>query len=93
MNSPFPDRVPPSRRHIYTVLLDDPKRHWTVRSLTEALPANAGISAGAVRDTVNRLLAHRLLDEVPGDRAMTFVLSSRRERDLASRLRSADEPR
>jgi hypothetical protein len=88
MNSPFSGPVPPSHRHIYTLLVNEPKRHWTVRSLTDALPANAGIRDGAVRDAVNRLLAHRLLDEVPGQRALTFVLTERGKADLASLLRS-----
>ena len=88
MNSPFPGQVSPSRRRIYAVLLEQPKRQWTVQRLTDALPDDAGVNAGAVRDTVNRLLAHKLLDEVPGHRALTFVLSERGEAELASRLRS-----
>lgn len=60
MNSPLPDRVSPSRCHIFALLLDQPKRNWTVRGLAEAQPANTGVNSGAVRGTVNRLLAHRL---------------------------------
>lgn len=78
-----------ARRRIYQTLVDQPARHWTVRTLTEALAIHASVKETAVRETINRLPSLRLVDLVPYRRVMTISLSARWERALIVALRRA----
>ncbi|MFI7209404.1 hypothetical protein [Micromonospora aurantiaca (nom. illeg.)] len=73
-----------NRRRIYVALLNDPARAWTVRELSCAVPTVAG---GAVRDTVNQLLAEGLLRPVPHRRVLTAALTGQGRQKLTQLLR------
>jgi hypothetical protein len=77
-------RHTPTRERIYRVLLSDPLREWTVRTLTAT--AGTGISASAVRDTIYLLVAAAALTVVPGNQVITVRLTA----DGLMRLRSID---
>jgi len=81
-----------ARRRIYEALVAQPKRHWTVRTLAEALSAHASVKDNAVRDTVNFLLAQHLLEQVPHHRALTVALTASGEKVLTVALRRAARP-
>jgi hypothetical protein len=83
---------PPSatRLLVYTTLLAHQQPEWSVRTLTGALPADADVNQGAVRDIV--LLAHRLVDLQPGRRAMTIALNEHGETALHELVRLAANP-
>lgn len=81
-----------ARRRIYEALVAQPKRHWTVRTLAEALAAHASVKDNAVRDIVNFLLAQHLLDQVPHQRALTVALTVSGEQALTVALRRAARP-
>lgn len=74
---------------ICELLLAQTERHWTVRTLTEALTQDTHASTSAVRDTVNLLLTHRILAIVPHERATTVCLTLMGEQNLAVWLRRA----
>jgi|GEM_PF-5945665 Fe2+ or Zn2+ uptake regulation protein len=76
-----------ARRRIYQALVEQPGRHWTVRTLTDALAMHASVKETAVRDTINLLLSLRLVELVPHQRATTIVLTSVGERALTVALR------
>ncbi|MCP2325228.1 Fe2+ or Zn2+ uptake regulation protein [Hamadaea flava] len=78
-----------ARRRIYQTLVSQPGRHWTVRTLTEALAAHATVKETAVRDTVNFLLSLNVVALVPYQRAMTVSLTGPGERALIVALRRA----
>ncbi|NJP35816.1 hypothetical protein [Micromonospora thermarum] len=78
-----------ARRRIYTALVAQPKQQWTVRTLTEALSEHASVNEGAVRDTVNLLLTHHLMELVPHQRTLTVALTKQGERTLTAALRHA----
>lgn len=61
-----------SRQRVYETLTADPQRDWTVKDLTSLLP---DVSVEAVRTTVHLLLADRLVDIVPRQRALTVRLT------------------
>lgn len=82
-----PPPLTPARRLVYETLLRQRHQQWTIRGLVEALPAEANINVGAVRDIVNVLLAHRFVNQVPGQRGLTVVLSSRGAQALIEVLR------
>lgn len=86
-----PLKLPTSaRRRIYQALVDQPGRHWTVRTLTEALALHASVKETAVRDTINFLLSLRFVALVPYRRAMTISLTTPGERALIIALRRAN---
>ncbi|MBM0202026.1 hypothetical protein JNW90_02015 [Micromonospora sp. STR1s_5] len=74
------------RRRIYTTLLDDPTRTWTVRELAATVNT---VSEGTVRDTFNVLLANGHLRQVPHQRSLTAMLTDRGRQALANLLSSA----
>ncbi|MFG1918165.1 hypothetical protein [Micromonospora sp. NPDC048898] len=74
------------RRRIYTTLLDDPTRTWTVRELADTVNS---VSEGTVRDTFNVLLANGHLREVPRQRSLTAMLTDRGQQALTRLLRCA----
>jgi Fe2+ or Zn2+ uptake regulation protein len=82
-----------ARRRIYRALVEQPGRHWTVRTLTSALALHASVKETAVRDTINLLLSLRFLDLVPYQRAMTVSLTTTGERELTVALRRAQAER
>jgi len=82
-----------ARRRIYAILVAQPKRHWTVSTLAQALSAHASVKENAVRDTVNFLLAQQLLAQVPRQRALTVALTASGEQALTIALRRAAKPR
>lgn len=61
-----------SRERIFTALLADRTRRWSVADLAETLPE---VSTDAARTTLYLLLADRLVHESPGHRRMTFHLT------------------
>ncbi|MEU8388613.1 hypothetical protein [Micromonospora sp. NPDC048843] len=81
------------RRCIYTALLEDPTRTWTVRELAATVDAPSDgtnrPSEGTVRDTFNVLLADGHLRQVPHRRSLTAVLTVRGQQVLTNLLRSA----
>ncbi|MEU4594684.1 MULTISPECIES: hypothetical protein [Micromonospora] len=79
-----------ARRRIYQALVDQPGRHWTVRTLTQALALHASVKETAVRDTINFLLSLQLVALVPHQRAMTISLTAPGERALIVALRRAN---
>jgi hypothetical protein len=83
-----PLKLPTSARHrIYQALVDQPGRHWTVRTLTEALALHASVKETAVRDTINFLLSLQFVALVPYRRAMTISLTASGEGALIVALR------
>jgi hypothetical protein len=78
-----------ARRRIYQALVDQPRRHWTVRTLTDVLAAHASVKEAAVRDTINLLLSLRLVALVPHRCSMTISLTVPGERALIVALRRA----
>ena len=78
-----------AQRRIYQTLVEQPGRHWTVRTLTEALAMHASVSGTGVRDTINLLLSLRHVDLVPYQRAMTVSLTASGEQALTVALRRA----
>ncbi|MEU9507769.1 hypothetical protein AB0D32_16000 [Micromonospora sp. NPDC048170] len=66
-----------------------PERHWTVRTLSDALAMHACVKETAVRDTINLLLSLRLVNLVPHQRAITVSLTATGERALTVALRRA----
>ncbi|WP_203698360.1 hypothetical protein [Catellatospora coxensis] len=76
-----------ARRRIYSALIAQPKRHWSVRTLTDALSAHACVKEAAVRDAVNLLLAQRFMEQVPYQRALTVALTAGGEQALIVALR------
>lgn len=73
-----------TRRLIYETLLTDPGHHWTVRGLAEALPS---ITAHTLRDNLNLLLAERIVEQVPHQRALTVELTEQGQQTLTAILR------
>lgn len=61
------------RQQIYSTLLAQPERMWTVRELTAALP---DVSVEAVTATLYQLLNERLLDQVRRTSGLTLRLNS-----------------
>jgi len=61
-----------SRARIFTALLADRTRKWTVAELAETVPEAA---TDAARTTLYLLLADRLVHQSPGHRRMTFHLT------------------
>jgi len=80
-----------ARRRIYTALVAQPTQQWTVRTLAEALSAHANVKKGAVRDTVNLLLTHHLMEPVPHQRTLTVALTEQGERTLTVALRCTSQ--
>jgi hypothetical protein len=78
-------RHTPTRERIYRVLLGQPHREWTVRTLTAT--AGTGISASAVRDTIYLLVAAAAMTVLPGNQALTVRLTA----DGLTRLQSIDK--
>jgi len=78
-----------ARRRIYQALADQPGRHWTVHTLTDALTIHACVKETTVRDTINLLLSLRLVALVPNRRSMTISLTAHGERALIVALRRA----
>lgn len=78
-----------ARRRIYQALVDQPRRHWTVRTLTETLAMHASVKEGGVRDTINFLLSLQVVALVPYQRAMTISLTGPGEQALIVTLRRA----
>jgi len=76
-----------ARRRIYQALVSQPGRHWTVRTLTDALAAHASVREAAVRDTINHLLSLHVVALVPYRRAMTVSMTAPGERALTVALR------
>ncbi|MET7949084.1 hypothetical protein [Micromonospora sp. NPDC005324] len=74
------------RRRIYTTLLADPSRTWTVRELAASVNTP---SEGTVRDTFNVLLADGHLRQVPHRRSLTAMLTDRGQQALTNLLRNA----
>lgn len=74
----------PTRRHVYHVLLCDPGRQWTVRGLATAATA---AKETAVRDCVNLLLAEKIVEQVPRQRALTVRLTEHGRTVLPALLR------
>jgi hypothetical protein len=71
--SPTPlTRYNHSRARIFTALLADRARKWTVAELAETVPE---ASTDAARTTLYLLLADRLVHQSPGHRRMTFHLT------------------
>jgi hypothetical protein len=62
-----------SRERIFTALLADRTRPWSVAELAENVPE---VSADAARSTLYLLLADRLVHESPRHRRMTFHLTA-----------------
>ncbi|MEU8333715.1 hypothetical protein AB0J14_37230 [Micromonospora arborensis] len=78
------------RRRIYTTLLEDPTRTWTVRELAAMVDTPPeGPSEGTVRDTFNVLLADGHLRQVPHRRSLTAMLTDRGQQELTNLLRNA----
>ncbi|MFG1648418.1 hypothetical protein ACGFIE_00705 [Micromonospora sp. NPDC049275] len=78
------------RRRIYTTLLEDPTRTWTVRELAAMVDTSPeGTSEGTVRDTFNVLLADGHLRQVPHRRSLTAMLTNRGQQALTNLLRNA----
>ncbi|MEV7989499.1 hypothetical protein [Micromonospora sp. NPDC085948] len=81
------------RRRIYTTLLADPTRTWTVRELAATVdtPSEGTIrpSESTVRDTFNVLLADGHLRQVPHRRSLTAMLTDRGRQALTNLLSSA----
>jgi hypothetical protein len=61
-----------SRVRIFTALLADRARKWSVAELAETVPE---VSTDAARTTLYLLLADRLVRESPGHRRLTFHLT------------------
>ncbi|MEO3780952.1 hypothetical protein ABGB16_29955 [Micromonospora sp. B11E3] len=62
----------PPRRAIYSRLLNEGDRTWTVAELATALPL---VSVEAIRTTVHLLIGERFLDLVPRSRSLTVQLT------------------
>ncbi|MFI7517554.1 hypothetical protein ACIBVK_29070 [Micromonospora echinofusca] len=88
MSTPL-KRPTSARRRIYQTLVQQPGRHWTVRTLSDALAMHASVKETAVRDTINLLLSLRLVDLIPHQRAITVSLTATGERALTVALRRA----
>lgn len=93
MTAQVTGKLTSARRRIYALLVAQPKRHWTVSTLAQALSAHASVKDGAVRDTVNYLLAQHVLEQVPRQRALTVALTVSGEQALTVALRRAAKPR
>jgi hypothetical protein len=72
--SPMLSRYNPQRHAIYTHLLEDIRREWTVATLTASLRTSA--TREAVRATLYVLVADGLMIEVPGHHAITVRLTA-----------------
>lgn len=72
-------RLTRARRLIHDTLLADTRRHWTVQSLAEAVPA---LTTSTVRDNLNLLLAEGILEQIPHQRALTVALTGQGEQTL-----------
>jgi len=66
-------RFNPQRRAVYTMLLNTAGREWTVATLTASLRGSA--PPDFVRTTLDALLAHELVTQVPGHQAITVRLT------------------
>ncbi|MEU7611064.1 hypothetical protein [Micromonospora sp. NPDC049204] len=81
------------RRRIYSTLLEDPTRTWTVRELAATVdtPSEGAnrLPEGTVRDTFNVLLADGHLRQVPHRRSLTAMLTDRGQQALTDLLRTA----
>ena len=66
-------RFNPQRRAIYTMLLNTAGREWTVATLTASL--RGSVPADAVRSSLDTLLAHGLMIQVPGHQEITAQLT------------------
>ncbi|GIJ08457.1 hypothetical protein ACFFMR_26165 [Micromonospora andamanensis] len=75
------------RRLIYHTLLADPRRHWTVRGLADALP----VTAHALRDNLNLLVAEDIVAQVRHQRALTAVFTEDGKRTFTAIVRVAAE--
>ncbi|WP_120315041.1 hypothetical protein [Catellatospora citrea] len=63
-----------------------------MRTLADALSAHASVKENAVRDTVNLLLAQRLMEQVPHHRGLTVALTAGGEQALTVALRRDTRP-
>ena len=64
------------RERIYTLLLSQPRKVWTVRQVTDALASGGRVSDDMVRPVLYVLLADHIMVAVSGSRALTLTLSS-----------------
>jgi len=72
------------RERIYTLLLSQPRKVWTVRQVTDALASGGRVSDDMVRPVLYVLLADHIMAAVSGSRALTLTLSA----DGVEQLRS-----
>jgi hypothetical protein len=89
MTAQVTGKLPAARRRIYAALVAQPKRHWTVDTLAQALSAHASVKESAVQDTVSFLLAQQLLEQVPRPRALTVALTASGEQATVALRRAA----
>jgi hypothetical protein len=64
------------RERIYTLLLSQPRKVWTVRQVTDALASGGRVSDDMVRPVLYVLLADHIMAAVSGSRALTLTLSA-----------------
>ena len=64
------------RERIYTLLLSQPRKVWTVRQVTDALASGGRVSDDMVRPVLYVLLADHIMVAVSGSRALTLTLSA-----------------
>jgi hypothetical protein len=73
MSSSLLSRHNPARERIFTALLAEPLRDWTVAELAASVPA---VSAEAARTTLYLLLNNLVVKQSPGQRRLTFHLTA-----------------
>lgn len=71
------------RRQIYELLVSQPRGQWSVRTLTELLPA---VSVEAVRSTVYLLMDEDILLRLPKQRSLVVRLADDGRATLAEIL-------
>ena len=71
--SPMLSRYSPQRRVIYTHLLNDRSREWTVATLAASVRRSA--TRESVRATFYALIAFGMMIQIPGNHAITARLT------------------
>jgi hypothetical protein len=69
-------RPTPIRERIYSLLLSEPGRKWTIRQVTDSLASGGGVSTDMVRPVLYVLLADRIMVAQSGQRTLTLKLTT-----------------
>lgn len=85
-------QLTPARLRMFAVMLAQPDHEWTTQALTAAVNEQVAAAVEAVRDTVYVLMADRLVEPVPFQRALTFRLTDSGDKQLRALISTSLEP-